>query len=78
MQEEVPLQEQDYIKWRFKQIGKKMMRKNKKVVKKKNTKVTGKSNVIDYNNDPFFIKKDEESVKFLEKHGFPEEYKKRK
>lgn len=27
--------------------------------------------VKDYGNDPFFVKKANESQKFLEKHGFP-------
>lgn len=31
------------------------------------------SNVKDYSNDPFFIKKADDSKAFLEKHGFPEE-----
>jgi hypothetical protein len=31
------------------------------------------SDVKDYGNDPFFIKKANESKTFLEKHGFPEE-----
>ncbi len=31
------------------------------------------SDVKDYGNDPFFIKKANESKAFLEKHGFPEE-----
>jgi hypothetical protein len=30
--------------------------------------------VRDYGNDPFFIKKADDSQKFLEEHGFPEEY----
>ncbi|MES2701582.1 MAG: hypothetical protein V4649_03035 [Bacteroidota bacterium] len=29
--------------------------------------------VKDYGNDPFFIKKAEQSKAFLEKHGFPKE-----
>jgi hypothetical protein len=31
------------------------------------------NDVKDYGNDPFFIKKANDSQKFLEKHGFPEE-----
>ena len=31
------------------------------------------SEVKDYGNDPFFIKKANDSKAFLEKHGFPEE-----
>jgi hypothetical protein len=30
--------------------------------------------VRDYGNDPFFVKKADESQKFLEEHGFPEDY----
>jgi hypothetical protein len=41
------------------------------------TKKKGKSvvrrKVRDYGNEPFFIKKADESQAFLEKHGFPEE-----
>ncbi|MFT4152407.1 hypothetical protein [Parafilimonas sp.] len=38
---------------------------------KVNAKVSDK--VGDYGNDPFFVKKADDSKKFLEKHGFPEE-----
>ena len=31
--------------------------------------------VKDYGNDPFFIKKANQSQKFLEKHGFPDQKK---
>lgn len=45
--------------------------------RKKNQKIhiTAKisSKVKDYGNDPFFIKKANESKAFLEKNGFPEE-----
>ncbi len=46
--------------------------------KKKNQKKVAinaiiSSDVKDYGNDPFFIKKANESKDFLEKHGFPEE-----
>jgi hypothetical protein len=34
--------------------------------------------VKDYGNDPFFIKKANESKAFLEKHGFPEELMKKR
>jgi hypothetical protein len=44
-------------------------KKNRKV--KINAKIS--SGVKDYGNDPFFIKKANESKTFLEKHGFPEE-----
>jgi hypothetical protein len=36
------------------------------------------SDVKDYGNDPFFIKKANESKTFLEKHGFPEELMKKR
>ena len=35
--------------------------------------IKGKAKVKDYGNDPFFVKKAEESKTFLEKHGFPKE-----
>jgi hypothetical protein len=30
--------------------------------------------VKDYSNDPFFVKKADDSQKFLEEHGFPKEF----
>ena len=39
----------------------------------KSSKVVISNEVGDYGNDPYVIKKGEESKKFLEKHGFPEE-----
>lgn len=50
-----------------------MLGKNKKEGNKKNNQVTARSRFDDYDKDPFFVKKDEESIKFLKKHGFPEE-----
>ena len=48
-----------------------------KVKKGKNSKKTTKAiiskKVPDYGNDPFFIRKAQESQVFLEKHGFPAE-----
>lgn len=41
--------------------------------KKKQPGTKRHSKVKDYGNDPFFIKKAEQSKAFLEKHGFPEE-----
>jgi hypothetical protein len=32
------------------------------------------SEVKDYGNDPFFVKKADDSQKFLEEHGFPKEF----
>jgi len=43
----------------------------KKQIKSKSAKIKGGSKVRDYGNDPFFVKKSEESKVFLEKHGFP-------
>ena len=40
---------------------------------KKNGKSIISSEVKDYSNDPFVLKKARESKEFLEKHGFPEE-----
>lgn len=41
-----------------------------------NAKISDK--VGNYANDPYFVKKADESKAFLEKHGFPEEYLKRR
>lgn len=47
--------------------------KNKKQTSRKRiTKSIVSKNVKDYGNDPFFIKKANDSQKFLEKHGFPD------
>ena len=46
---------------------------NKKQAKKKPTKARNSRKVKDYGNDPFFVKKAEESKTFLEKNGFPKE-----
>ena len=46
---------------------------NKKQSKSKTSKIKNAKKVKDYGNDPFFIKKAEESKAFLEKHGFPKE-----
>lgn len=35
------------------------------------------SKVRDYGNDPFFVKKANESKQFLEKHGLPKAFQKR-
>ena len=47
--------------------------KNKKQTHKKPVTVPISNNVKDYGNDPFFVKKTQESKKFLEKHPFPKE-----
>lgn len=38
----------------------------------RNKKATGQPKVKSYGNEPFFVKKANESKKFLEKHGMPE------
>lgn len=52
-----------------------MLRHNK--MKKSAKSATGKSSknetIRDYSNDPFFIKKANDSKKILEKNGFPPE-----
>jgi hypothetical protein len=45
----------------------------KKQAKRKSVKVKGSGKVKDYGNDPFFVKKAEESKAFLDKHGFPKD-----
>jgi hypothetical protein len=46
---------------------------NRKPRKRKSSKAKQAHMVKDHGNDPFFIKKAEESKAFLEKHGFPKE-----
>lgn len=46
---------------------------NKRQIKRKPSKGKRTNKVKDYGNDPFFVKKAEESRAFLEKHGFPKE-----
>jgi hypothetical protein len=46
---------------------------NMKQNKSKPSKINRAKKVKDYGNDPFFVKKAEESRTFLEKHGFPKE-----
>jgi hypothetical protein len=46
---------------------------NGKSSKSKRSKIKSTKKVKDYGNDPFFVKKGEESRAFLEKHGFPKE-----
>ncbi|MFL9482492.1 hypothetical protein ACI6Q2_06905 [Chitinophagaceae bacterium LWZ2-11] len=50
-----------------------MLNDNKNKKQKKATKNIISNKVKDYGNDPVFLKKAEESKKFLEKHGFPNE-----
>lgn len=50
-----------------------MLPNSKKRVNKNPIKAIISKKVKDYGNDPFFVKKAEESKAFLEKHGFPKE-----
>jgi len=50
-----------------------MLSESKKKYQKPKINAIISSDVKDYGNDPFFIKKANESKAFLEKHGFPEE-----
>jgi hypothetical protein len=45
----------------------------KKQTKRKPARAKASDKVKDYGNDPFFVKKAEESRSFLEKHGFPKD-----
>jgi hypothetical protein len=45
---------------------------NNNNVPKKMGNIIISNEVRDYGNDPYFVKKADESQKFLEKHGFPE------
>ena len=45
----------------------------KKILKKSAPRKRNIRRVKDYSNDPYFVKKDEESKAFLEKNGFPAE-----
>ena len=47
--------------------------KSKQKAVKKPSKKSVSAKEIDYENDPFFVKKANESKEFLEKHGFPKE-----
>jgi hypothetical protein len=44
---------------------------------KLHSNATISSNVRDYGSEPFFVKKADDSKKFLEKHGFPKAFLKR-
>lgn len=43
----------------------------------RNKKAVGTPKVKCYGNEPFFVKKANKSKEFLEKHGMPDEFKKR-
>ena len=45
---------------------------------KKQKKIKISNKVKDHSNDPFIVKKNKESIAFLEKHGFPKEIMERK
>lgn len=47
---------------------------NKPNAQKKVGNAIVSKDVRDYGNDPFFVKKADDSQKFLEEHGFPEAY----
>ncbi len=47
---------------------------NKPITPKKFGNAIISNEVRDYGNDPFFLKKAADSQKFLEEHGFPEDY----
>lgn len=49
-----------------------MLSEPKKTEKEK-SELNGADKVKDYGNDPYFVKKANESKKFLEEHGFPKE-----
>ena len=48
---------------------------NKKRIPKKLAKALISDTIRDYGNDPFFVKKANQSKGFPEKHGFPEQLK---
>ena len=53
------------------------MTTKKEHMAKGKSKVIVNSKVRDYGNDPFFVKKANDSKTFLEKHGFPKAFQKR-
>lgn len=50
-----------------------MAAENKKKENKNTSATIVSDKVKDYGNDPYFVKKADESKAFLEKHGFPEQ-----
>lgn len=54
----------------------KMANENKHI-QKGSSKATVNSTVRDYGNEPFFVKKANDSKQFLEKHGLPKAFQKR-
>ena len=53
------------------------MASEKKHIQKGSSKGVVNSTVRDYGNEPFFVKKANDSKQFLEKHGFPKAFQKR-
>jgi hypothetical protein len=53
------------------------MANENKQEQKQNSKAVVNSAVRDYGNEPFFVKKANDSKKNLEKHGFPKAFQKR-
>ncbi len=49
-----------------------------KHIQKAGSKAVIKSTVKDYGNEPFFVKKANDSKQFLEKHGLPKAFQKRR
>jgi hypothetical protein len=60
-------------KFTYRKRGKMFSKIDMKQSKSKPSKIKRAKKVKDYGNDPFFIRKGEESSAFLEKHGFPKE-----
>lgn len=56
--------------------SRKMANENKHI-QKGSSKAVVNSTVRDYGNEPFFVKKANDSKRFLEKHGFPKAFQKR-
>jgi hypothetical protein len=53
------------------------MANENKHIQKAGSKAVVNSTVRDYGNEPFFVKKANDSKQFLEKHGFPKAFQKR-
>jgi hypothetical protein len=53
------------------------MANEKKHIQKGSSKAVVNSTVRDYGNEPFFVKKANDSKEFLEKHGLPKAFHKR-
>lgn len=53
------------------------MASENKHIQKADSKAGVKSTVKEYGNEPFFVKKANDSKQFLEKHGLPKAFQKR-